>query len=1085
MGKGLFLVLNSVLLWWWSSITIPRACSQNHTDQLALVSFRNMIHEDPFGVLSSWNDSTHYCDWQGVLCSKRHPGRVTSLVMRSQGLGGFLSPHIGNLSFLRDMTLQNNSFRGEIPSQIGNLFRLRHLILHTNSFGGPIPSNLSRCLNLETLDLIRNQLVQGIHSDLGSLPRLIFLGLSANSLVRPIPPSIRNLSLLQQLSMSHNMLCEEIPEELSRLQKLLFFQLAFNKLTSKIPPSIFNIPSIIYFSVGGNQLLTGTIPSDISTALPSLRCFMATYNLLTETIPSSLTNATSLEKLSLGFNSFHGPIPKNLGRLKSLRWIVLAVNQLQDDLSFISFLANCSNLESFSVKSNLIHGSSPKSISNLSTSINRIDMSINHIQGTIPSALGNLFNLFFLNLADNFLTGHIPNSVGAFYSMLELFLVRNMFTGEIPFSIGNMTLLNILNLKFNNFQGYIPQSLGNCRQLIGLELSSLSILFSLAHNNLSGSLPVQVGSLKNLGTLDLSYNKLSGLIPASISECLSLEWLYLEANSFQGQIPQALRPLRGLEELDLSNNNFSGPIPSFLAELLLLKYLNMSFNELEGQVPEGGVFLNESAVSVFGNRQLCGGIPDLKLPLCKSPSSKKSSLTKAVVIFVVAVSLLCLALLFLSIFYYRKKKQTTTNALMSSSFEHQFLRISYEELLRATDRFSETNVIGKGRYGTVYKGILDGCAMVAVKVLNLMQRGALRSFVSKCRTLGIIRHRNLVKILSVCSSVDFCGNDFKALIYEFMANESLEEWLHPGILGRDDEHSKSRNLKLVQRLNIAIDIATAIEYLHKGCYPAIIHGDLKPSNVLLDNDMMARVGDFGLAKIISTGNSTSTTVRGSIGYVPPEYGMGHKVSTLGDAYSYGILLLEMFTGKRPTEESFGHHLNLHNFVQMALPDRAIGIADLRLWSEASDQQQENKIRDCIIFVFEVGVACSMESPLDRMEMTEVIKKLYSIKRYIVTEHMDRTRSKRKHGRIYRVNPLSFFTILPTVVATVMTVASSTSRRHLRRVIHNHPCFLYLLNQNTLSLTLSFLATKSLCGLGTTIDDLIWPWPWRSHRNLNG
>ncbi|XP_018728205.2 putative receptor-like protein kinase At3g47110 [Eucalyptus grandis] len=194
----------------------------------------------------------------------------------------------------------------------------------------------------------------------------------------------------------------------------------------------------------------------------------------------------------------------------------------------------------------------------------------------------------------------------------------------------------------------------------------------------------------------------------------------------------------------------------------------------------------------------------------------------------------------------------------------------------------------------------------------------------------------------------------------------------------------------MQRLNIAIDIATAIEYLHKGCYPAIVHGDLKPSNLLLDNDMMARVGDFGLAKIISTvstetlgvqdqGSSTSTAVKGSIGYVPPEYGMGHKVSTLGDAYSYGILLLEMFTGKRPTEEAFGHHLNLHNFVRMALPDRAMDILDLRVCCEAGDRQQEMKIRHCIISVFEVGVACSMESPPEQMGMTEAIRKLHLIK----------------------------------------------------------------------------------------------------------
>ncbi|XP_028108666.1 probable LRR receptor-like serine/threonine-protein kinase At3g47570 [Camellia sinensis] len=176
-----------------------------------------------------------------------------------------------------------------------------------------------------------------------------------------------------------------------------------------------------------------------------------------------------------------------------------------------------------------------------------------------------------------------------------------------------------------------------------------------------------------------------------------------------------------------------------------------------------------------------------------------------------------------------------------------------EELLKATDGFSEDKLIGVGNYGSVYKEILDQVqTIVAVKVLNLQLSGASKSFMSECKALRTIRHRNLLKILSTCSSVDFQGNEFKALVYKFMANRSLEKWLHNDGIENNGQEEESRNLKLIQRLNIAIDVASAIDYLHCHCDSTIIHGDLKSSNVLLDDEMIAHVGDFGLAKIIST-----------------------------------------------------------------------------------------------------------------------------------------------------------------------------------------------------------------------------------------
>ena len=217
----------------------------------------------------------------------------------------------------------------------------------------------------------------------------------------------------------------------------------------------------------------------------------------------------------------------------------------------------------------------------------------------------------------------------------------------------------------------------------------------------------------------------------------------------------------------------------------------------------------------------------------------------------------------------RKSKK---KCLSISSFGRTYQKISYEELLNATDGFSLRNLIGSGNFGSVYKGKLGlDEPTVAVKVLNLQKQGASKTFIAECEALRNIRHRNLVKIVTACSSIDFGGKDFKALVYEFMPNGSLEMWLHP-----QDGLSQLRNLNLLQRMNIAIDVASAFLYLHHHCQTPIIHCDLKPSNILLDDDLTARVSDFGLARLLLKSGKkaflnqlSSAGIKGTVGYVAP------------------------------------------------------------------------------------------------------------------------------------------------------------------------------------------------------------------------
>ncbi|KAF3584446.1 hypothetical protein F2Q69_00031741 [Brassica cretica] len=499
--------------------------------------------------------------------------------------------------------------------------------------------------------------------------------------------------------------------------------------------------------------------------------------------------------------------------------------------------------------------------------------------------------------------------------------------------MGKLEKLAILQLGGNSLTGNVPSELGNCKSLIWLDLNS---------NNLTGSIPVSYGNMVYLQVLNLGHNLLSGAIPDSFGGLKAIGVLDLSHNNLQGFLPGSLGGLSFLSDLDVSNNNLTGPIPfgGQLTTFPLKRYAN--------------------------NSGLCG----LPLPPCSSgsrhrPTSsiahhKKQSITTGMITGLV-FSFMCMLMLTIALYRVSSWKLSSVHEPLSinvATFEKPLRKLTFAHLLEATNGFSADSMIGSGGFGDVYKAKLGDGAVVAIKKLIQVTGQGDREFMAEMETIGKIKHRNLVPLLGYCK----IGEE-RLLVYEYMKHGSLETVLH--------EKTKRGGVFLdwTARKKIATGAARGLAFLHHSCIPHIIHRDMKSSNVLLDQDFTARVSDFGMARLVSALDThlSVSTLAGTPGYVPPEYYQSFRCTTKGDVYSYGVILLELLSGKKPIDpEEFGEDNNLVGWAkQLYKESRGAEILDPDLITEKSGDVE-------LFHYLKIASQCLDDRPFKRPTMIQVM-----------------------------------------------------------------------------------------------------------------
>ncbi|KAG6785271.1 hypothetical protein POTOM_011001 [Populus tomentosa] len=905
---------------------------QINDDVFGLIVFKADLI-DPSSYLSSWNeDDDSPCSWKFIECNPVS-GRVSQVSLDGLGLSGRLGKGLQKLQHLKALSLSQNNFSGGISLELGFLSNLERLNLSHNSLSGLIPAFLDSTSSIKFLDLSENSFSGPLPDNLfrNSLS-LRYLSLAGNLLQGPIPSSLLSCSSLNTINLSNNHFSGD-PDfssgiwSLKRLRKL---DLSHNKFSGSVPQGVSAIHFLKELHLQGNRF-SGPLPGDIGLC-------------------------PHLNRLDLSRNLFSGALPESLQRLSSMSFFSLSKNML----AVIRLRGNSFN-------------------------------------GSIPEGLFDL-ELEEVDFSDNGLVGSIPSGSITFFSSLHtLDLSKNNLTGHIPAERGLSSNLRYLNLSWNNLESRMPLELGYFQNLTVLDLRNSALV---------GLIPADICESGSLNILQLDGNSLVGQIPEEIGNCSSLYLLSLSQNNLSGSIPKSISRLNKLKILKLEFNELTGEIPQELGKLENLLAVNVSYNKLVGRLPVGGIFPSLDQSALRGNLGICS--PLLKGP-CKmnvpkplvldpyaygnqgdgkQPRNVSSHparfhhhmfLSVSTIIAISAAIFILFGVILVSLLNVsvRKRLAFVDHALESMcSSSSRSGNLSTGKLVLFDSKSSPAWIsnpeallnkaaeIGQGVFGTVYKVSLGSEArMVAIKklfTLNIIQYP--EDFHREVQVLGKARHPNLLSLKGY-----YWTPQLQLLVSEYAPNGSLQAKLHERI-------PSAPCLSWANRLKIVLGTAKGLAHLHHSFRPPIIHCNIKPSNILLDENFNPKISDFGLARFLAKldRHVISTRFQSALGYVAPELScQSLRINEKCDIFGFGILILELVTGRRPVEYGEDNVLILKDHVRFLLEQGNV--------FDCVDPSMRDYPEDEVLPVLKLALVCTSHIPSSRPSMAEVVQILQVIK----------------------------------------------------------------------------------------------------------